>query len=154
MNRRRFCWSILVLIGSFFTSSCKTGPTLKNGSKRDDYLDELIECTVCGGQGEPCQCCKNVEIGQIITKRCDVCGGTGKLRTTELVRDGAGRVGQGRVEKPCLTCQGIGEIKNKIVRCFHCDNTKACPGHVPRRYALTERYPKFEAETVLYEHNL
>jgi molecular chaperone DnaJ len=91
------------------------------GAEKELTVETAVTCSTCHGDG-----------AQPGTSRrtCDVCGGRGEIQQVQR-----SFLGQVMTSRPCMTCQGYGEVL--VSPCFECSGD----GRVRTRRTLTIKVP-------------
>jgi molecular chaperone DnaJ len=91
------------------------------GAQKDLTIDTAVACGTCHGAG--------MQPGTA-TRTCDVCGGRGEIQQVQR-----SFLGQVMTTRPCMTCQGFGQIITDP--CYECSGD----GRVRTRRTLTLKVP-------------
>ena len=91
------------------------------GAQKDLTIDTAVGCGTCHGAG--------MQPGTS-TRTCDVCGGRGEVQQVQR-----SFLGQVMTTRPCMTCQGFGQIITNP--CYECSGD----GRVRTRRTLTLKVP-------------
>jgi molecular chaperone DnaJ len=91
------------------------------GGQKDLTIDTAVACSTCHGGG--------TQPGTS-TRTCDVCGGRGEIQQVQR-----SFLGQVMTTRPCMTCQGFGQIITHP--CYECSGD----GRVRTRRTLTLKVP-------------
>ncbi len=91
------------------------------GAQKDLTIDTAVACSTChGGGNQP----------GTSTRTCDVCGGRGEIQQVQR-----SFLGQVMTTRPCMTCQGFGQLITDP--CYECSGD----GRVRTRRTLTLKVP-------------
>ena len=91
------------------------------GAEKDLTIDTAVACGTCHGNG--------MQPGTS-TRTCDVCGGRGEIQQVQR-----SFLGQVMTTRPCMTCQGFGQLITDP--CYECSGD----GRVRTRRTLTLKVP-------------